>query len=70
MILRVLPIVVALAAAAALWFGYGELRVLRGTPFWEYRFILFACAAFAGLSVLEWALGWLKTKFGGTPDDH
>ena len=65
MILRVLSVVIALGAVAALWFGYGELRIFRRTMFWEYRYIIFAVAAFLGLSFLEWALGWVKSKVEG-----
>lgn len=70
MIIRALSIALALGAALALWFGYGELRILRGTWLWEYRFITFAIVAFLGLSLLEWALGWIKSKIEGTDDEH
>ena len=70
MILRMLSIAVAIGAVLALWFGYGQLNTLRGTPLWEYRFIVFAAAAFLGLSALEWALGWLKHKIEGGRDEH
>lgn len=64
MTLRILSIVVALAAAAGLWFAYDELSIFRRTVFWEYRYIIFGCGAFLALSILEAALGWLKNKFG------
>lgn len=70
MILRVLAILVALVAAWALWFGYGQLKVFRGTPFWDYRYIIYAVSAFLGLSVLEGALGWIKTKIEGKDPPH
>ena len=68
MILRVLSVIVALAAVAALWFSYGELRIFRRTMFWEYRYIIFAVGAFLGLSLLEWAVGWIKSKVEGDED--
>ena len=70
MIVRALSIAVALGAVLALWLGYGELRVLRGTLFWEYRFIVFAVVAFLGLSALEWAMGWIKAKVEGDEGGH
>ena len=69
MILRVLGIVLALAAAWGLWAGYDQLRVFRGTLFWDYRYIIFAVGAFLALSVLEALFSWLKGKFGAGPDD-
>lgn len=67
---RVLAIIVTGAALGALWFGYGQLKILRGTVFWDYRYIVYAGGAFLGLSCLEWALGWIKKKIQGAPDDH
>ena len=67
---RVLAILVAVGAVWALWFGYGQLKEFRGTPFWDYRYIIYAAAAFLGLSVLEWALSWIKTKIEGDQDPH
>lgn len=62
MIVRALAIVLAAAACAALYFGYMNLNIFRGTPLFEFRFVLFAIGAFLGLSAIEWALGWIKTK--------
>lgn len=70
MIFRILSIAIALVAAAGLWFAYDELSVFRRTMFWDYRYIIFGCAAFLALSVLEAAMGWLKTKLGGDSDTH
>ena len=41
MIGRILSVLAAFGALAALWFGYDALRNFRGTPFWEYRYIIF-----------------------------
>ncbi|MGJ8628749.1 MAG: hypothetical protein ACSHXB_17440 [Sulfitobacter sp.] len=70
MIVRILAIIVTGAALGALWFGYGQLKILRGTAFWDYRYIVYAAGAFLGLSGLEWALSWFKRKIQGAPDDH
>ncbi len=67
---RVLTIVVAFGAAWAIWYCYGQLRVFRGTQFWDYRFVIFAIATFLGLSALEWAIGWIKSKIDGDADTH
>lgn len=70
MIPRALSIIVALAAAAGLWFAYGELNIFRRTVFWEYRYIIFGMGTFLSLSALEFALGWIKTKIVSDTDSH
>ena len=70
MILRGLSIALAVGAALALWFGYAELRMLRGTVFWEYRYIVFVIVGFLGLSLLEWVHAWIKGKIDGDQSDH
>jgi hypothetical protein len=70
MILRALAIALSALAAAGLWFGYANLNMLRGTPFFDFRYIVFAVAAFLGLSVVEWALGKLKAKVQSSDADH
>lgn len=62
MILRVLSILLTAGACAGLWFGYMNLNMLRGTEFFDFRYIVFAVAAFLGLGLLEWVLGWIGSK--------
>lgn len=66
MIFKGLSIIFAVIACVALWFGYMNLNVFRGTPFFDFRYVLFAVGAFLGLSALEWLLGWIKAKFQGS----
>ena len=70
MIVRGLAIVLTICATAALWFGYMNLGILRGTPLSDFRYIVFAVAAFLSLSLIEWALSWIKTKAQGSDNDH
>lgn len=70
MIMRGLAIVLTVGVTAALWFGYMNLGTLRGTPLFDFRYVLFAIAAFLGLSAVEWALGWIKAKTQGPDNDH
>lgn len=58
--LKWLPIPVTALAMVALWLGYENLNVLRRTVFWEFRYVLLGVAAFLGLSLLEWLVGWLN----------
>ncbi len=64
MILRWLPIPLTIAATWGLWVLYGNLGFLRGTPFWELRYVVFVIAGFLGLGALEWALAWLGKRLG------
>ena len=70
MIVRILAICMTIGAIVAFWFGYDQLKQFRGTPFWDYRYIVFAVAAFLGLSILEQVMGWIKTKIEGDSDTH
>jgi hypothetical protein len=70
MIVRALAIVLSIGALAALWFGYMNLNMLRGTPLFDFRYIIFAVGAFLGLSGIEWALGWTKNKIQGSDVKH
>lgn len=70
MIVRCLAIMLAAIGAAALWYGYENLRLLRGTPLFDFRYVVFAVVAFLGLSGIEWVFGWLKGKIDGTDDKN
>ena len=70
MIARVLSIALAVLGCTGLWIGYMNLNIFRGTPLFEFRYIIFAVAAFLGLSCLEWAAGWVKSKLEDPNMDH
>lgn len=70
MILRGLAILLTAGATAALWFGYMNLNIFRGTPLFDFRYVIFAMTAFLGLSAIEWALGWIQAKVQGSDADH
>lgn len=70
MMIRVIAIVMNVLACGALWFSYMNLNVFRGTLLFEFRYVIFACGAFLGLSAFEWAIGWIKTKVQGKDADH
>ncbi|MCV6596725.1 MAG: hypothetical protein OIF40_06555 [Mangrovicoccus sp.] len=59
MIRRLLPPALALAALAAAYWGYSEITQLRGTIFWEFRYLVLGLGCFALLSVLETVLSRL-----------
>ena len=53
MLTRLIAPALTVLACALLWFGYDSLGVLRGTSFWELRYVLLGCAAFALLTLVE-----------------
>lgn len=62
MIFRVFRIILTFAVIWALWLSYGQLGTLRGTIFWEFRYVLWMITGFLTLSGVEWGLGWLHRK--------
>jgi len=70
MILRILSILVSIAAVYGMWWAYNELTIFRRTVFWEYRYIIFGIGALLALSVLESLFGWIKTKTNSDTDSH
>ena len=70
MIVRVLAVLFAAVALIALWVGFMNLNIFRGTPLFDFRYVLFAIGSFLGLSALEWVLGWIKSKLQEPDPDH
>jgi hypothetical protein len=70
MIVRVVAIALTGLACAALWFGYMNLNIFRGTPMFDFRYVIFAVASFLGLSAFEWVAGWIKAKLQEPDTDH
>lgn len=62
MIFRIVSIALSAGAVWAIWFGFENLKVLRGTPLWEFRYFGLMLATFLGLSALEWGLDLAKRK--------
>ncbi|MEM9196811.1 MAG: hypothetical protein AAGD12_03070 [Pseudomonadota bacterium] len=54
MMARLIAPGLAALALAAMVLAYREIGVLRGTVFWEFRFIALGVAGVALLSALEW----------------
>jgi hypothetical protein len=63
MIFRAFRIILTVAVIWVLWISYDQLGILRGTFFWEFRYIFWLVTGFLMLSVVEWGLGWLYRKF-------
>lgn len=59
MIRAAIHIALMAAAAAVLWWGWSNLNLLRGTPVFEFRFVLLLAAGFLVLSAAQALAGWL-----------
>ena len=55
---RSVGLAVVAALCALIWYGYGELALLRQTVWWDLRYVVFAVAVFLLLSVVQrlWTL--------------
>lgn len=65
----VIAILVTLLAAGLVWWGWDDLRLLRGTFLWEVRFVAFGVGAIAIITAAEWlavkaAAVWSRIKPG------
>lgn len=54
LIRRGAPPVLAALACVLLWFGWQEIGLLRGTWFWELRYVVAGVAAIAVLTAARW----------------
>lgn len=57
----------ALAAGAGYW-GWLNLNMLRGTVYFEFRYILLMAAIFLVLSLAQAIAGWITGRL--FPEDH
>ena len=64
---RAIGLAVVAALCAAIWYGYGELTVLRQTVWWDLRYVVFTVAVFALLSLAQrlWTLVAGRLARGG-----
>ena len=53
MIGRVFPPLLMLLSLGAIYWGWRNFDLLRDTPLWEFRFIVFAVAVFIFLSLVQ-----------------
>ncbi|WP_044006922.1 hypothetical protein [Jannaschia sp. CCS1] len=68
MMARLVQIALAASAAALSYWGWIELNTLRGTPFFEYRYVILLSAAILLFSVAQAIAGWIDRRLN--PDDH
>jgi len=53
------PALTIAVAAGAIW-GWIEIDLLRGTVFWEFRYLLLGGGTILALSAAEWVIGRVR----------
>ncbi|MEQ9811526.1 MAG: hypothetical protein RLO50_02010 [Azospirillaceae bacterium] len=51
---HIIGLALVLTLSALAWVAYENLGQLRGTLFWEFRYILLAAVGFVVLSLMQW----------------
>ncbi|MEM8551104.1 MAG: hypothetical protein AAGF45_01900 [Pseudomonadota bacterium] len=71
---RVAGVVLAVVATAGCWLIFDHLSILRGTFWWEIRYIAVLVAVVLLLSVMEALAQWIDRRFAppsaAAPSDH
>ncbi len=62
---RLLPPGLTLLACGLIWLAYENLGLLRGTLFWELRYVTLGCAVILLLTGLERLNAWLSRLLPG-----
>ena len=68
MIGRLVQIALMCGAAGLAYWGWLSLNTLRGTPFFEYRYVILLCGAILLFSVAQAIAGRIDARLN--PDDH
>ncbi|GAB5445271.1 hypothetical protein [Gymnodinialimonas sp.] len=68
MILRIVQIAVMCAAGGLSYWGWLELNTLRGTPLFEYRYVILLTGAILLFSVAQSIMGRIEAWMN--PEDH
>ena len=68
MIPRITQMVLMSGAAGLSYWGWLSLNALRGTPFFEYRYMILLCGAILVFSVAQAIAGRVDAYLN--PDDH
>ena len=65
---RGVGLAVGAGLCALIWYGYGELTLLRQTVWWDLRYIVFAVAVFLLLSAVQWLWTMIVKRLPAGPD--
>jgi len=59
------PVLTA-GACAAVWYGYENLALLRGSVLWDLRYVVLGVAAVLALGLAQWIAALLARRFPAT----
>lgn len=68
MIVRIAQIALMCAAAGLSYWGWVELNILRGTPLFEYRYLILLTCSILLFSMAQSVVGWIDRR--SNPEDH
>lgn len=66
---RLVQLALMCAAAGLSYWGWTQLNTLRGTPFFEYRYLIVLCGAILMFSVAQAVAGWIDGRMN-PEEDH
>lgn len=59
---HIIGLVLLAVLCALVWLAYDQITVIRGTVFWEFRYLLLGVVVFVVLSLVQWLWGKLADK--------
>lgn len=68
MMARVVQIALMIGAGGLSYWGWLALNILRGTPLFEYRYVILLSGAILLFSMAQAIAGWIDRRMN--PDDH
>lgn len=57
-----IPVALAFIAGGLCWLAWAEIALLRGTVFWEIRYLTFGVVVIGVLTLAEWLAGRLGPR--------
>lgn len=59
---HIIGLVLFAVLCVLVWLGYDQITVLRGTTFWEFRYLVLGVVVFLVLSLVQWLWGKIADR--------
>lgn len=59
---RIIGLVLFAILCVLVWFAYDQMTVLRGTAYWEFRYLILGVVVFLALSLVQWVWGKIADR--------
>ena len=59
---HIVGLVLFAALCVLVWLAYDQVTVLRGTLYWEFRYLILGVVIFLVLSIVQWAWGKIADR--------